>query len=81
MTSVPTKSSSPKTGALAARHLVMDFIAETAWAAGVQTGLIQEFAAIGDEAGMRYAARGLAANVKAITSVIKDMAKAGEGAQ
>ena len=43
----------------------LDFIAETAAAAGIHAEIVQRYASIGDVAGLRYAVRCMCAHIRA----------------
>jgi hypothetical protein len=48
-------------------------IAETAWDAGVNSEIIQQYAAIGDVTGLRYATKCLIACTKATAGTLADL--------
>lgn len=48
-------------------------IAELAWRAGVETGLLQTYATVGDDAGLEYATRRLTAYTKAILDFVLEL--------
>jgi hypothetical protein len=55
-----------------------EFLAEALTMAGIQAGLGETFAEIGDDVGVHYAARRLAAYTKAILETVADLQAKGQ---